>query len=266
MVEEPVSTTKQTTTKTTTTTTTPIKSLKALTSIGSEEITTAEMRTSAEDVTSTIEPNSEIPLEPKTDQEAKQDQKFLDLHFPEIDTNSLHFKSDQQITLDENQIEMSIQETTETTTTTEATTITTTEATTTTTEATSTTATTVTATEVPITTTTTDSSVFSVSFPSETLIRDEAAKVENETEMTESTRQPDPIVPFEFLSTITGMGLGLVPVSSTEAILKPTKTTGFTKTTTPYDWHHIFSEEYQKGNFKIPKMFFKRYYCGKNPM
>jgi hypothetical protein len=261
MVEEPVSTTKQTTTETTTTT--PIKSLKALTSIGSEEITTADMRTSAEDVTSTTEPNSEIPLEPKTDQEAKQDQKFLDLHFPEIDTNSLHFKSDQQITLDENKIDMSIQETTETTTTTEATTITTTEATSTT----ATTATTVTATEIPITTTTTtDPSVFSVSFPSETLIRDEAAKVENETEMTESTRQPDPIVPFEFLSTITGMGLGLVPVSSTEAILKPTKTTGFTKTTTPYDWHHIFSEEYQKGNFKIPKMFFKRFYCGKNPM
>ena len=62
-------------------------------------------------------------------------------------------------------------------------------------------------------------------------------------------------VEFDFLSTISGMGLGIVPISSTEAILKPSKKS---KAINPYDWHHIFSEEYKEGNlvvFKQPYFF-----------
>ncbi len=51
---------------------------------------------------------------------------------------------------------------------------------------------------------------------------------------------------FEFLSTITGMGLGLVPISSTDAIIAPNKQRD-PKTVSPYNWYHIFSDEYKKG-------------------
>lgn len=65
-----------------------------------------------------------------------------------------------------------------------------------------------------------------------------------------TTQKPKPTQPiystFEFLSTISGMGLGIVPISSTEAILSPNKKL---KTANPYDWHHIFSDEYKEGIF-----------------
>lgn len=107
---------------------------------------------------------------------------------------------------------------------------------------------------------TTEANAFRVSMSSEVLSITEApadeskqtttaTQVSSTSESKLTVTPSDPIVPFEFLSTITGMGMGLVPVSSTEAILKPTKNTG-QKTTTEYDWTHIFSEEYQKGKWQ----------------
>ena len=145
---------------------------------------------------------------------------FLSLEFPEVEFNSTDIiKLDQEIIV-------------ETTTSAE---------------------TSLTTTEIP----TTEDNSFRVSMSSEIVNTTEPSALEKEINLTEAqesstleskltTDPSDPIVPFEFLSTITNMGMGLVPVSSTEAILKPTKNPG-QKTTTAYDWTHIFSEEYQKG-------------------
>jgi len=67
------------------------------------------------------------------------------------------------------------------------------------------------------------------------------------TKSAEVTTSTGPVyTTFEFLSTITGMGLGLVPVSSTQAILAPDKNKE-SKSVNPYNWYHIFSDEYKKG-------------------
>jgi len=64
---------------------------------------------------------------------------------------------------------------------------------------------------------------------------------------TKATTTSSPVyTSFEFLSTITGMGLGLVPISSTDAIIAPNKQRD-PKTVSPYNWYHIFSDEYKKG-------------------
>lgn len=137
---------------------------------------------------------------------------------------------------------------------------------------------TTTSTEIPIT----EDNAFRVSMSSEVVTTTEKSALEKEINLTEAQESTtsqsmltvapsDPIVPFEFLSTITGMGMGLVPVSNTEAILKPTKNPG-QKTTTAYDWTHIFSEEYQKelqidykcpsnGLFKHPTICWKFIQC-----